>query len=193
MSTFISRSIHVVVCTVLVCLVTAVRSEAEGLDRIRTFSPHIQRVLADATSTSPTLRTIVDRIADSNVIVYVTCEHFASVLLNGRTMLAQATAEARYLRVQVDCLLMRDSLVGILAHELQHVAEVAGAPDVVDAASFARFFSAVGYATCGRSAPERFETDRAIDVAARVRREVSGSRSLAARVVARAGSGVPAE
>src|SRR5262245_21351519 len=130
MHTATARAIRIVLCTLVVVLAVAARSHAESIQRIRTISSMIHSVLVDASEKSPTLRSIVDRIAQSNVIVYVTCEHFKTLLINGRTIWTEASGDARYLRVQVDCTLARAGLVAILGHELQHVAEVADRPDV---------------------------------------------------------------
>ena len=184
---------HTRTCAAFVVLLAfALPSQAESLQRIRTTSPYVHTVLAGASEKSPTLRSIVERIAASNVIVYVTCERFPSVALNGRTLWAEANREARYLRVQVDCLLPSANFVAILAHELQHVAEVADAEAVVDSATFGRLFSVIGYSTCNRFA-EQYETDRAIAAGERVRQEFLSRWPVGARVVANAGSGVPAQ
>ena len=181
-------------CTILVVLLAfASPSQAESLRRIRTTSPYVHTLLARASEKSPTLRSIVERIAASNVIVYVTCERFPSVMLNGRTLWAEANREARYLRVQVDCMLSRASLVAILAHELQHVAEVAEAPAVVDSATFGRLFGAIGYSTCDRFVLEQYETTSAIAAGERVRQEFLARWPVGAAVVANAGRGVPAQ
>jgi hypothetical protein len=184
---------HTRTCAALVVLLAlASSSQAESLQRIRTTSPYVQTVLTSASEKSPTLRSIVERIAASNVIVYVTCVRFASVALNGRTLWAEANSGARYLRVQVDCMLPRANLVAILAHELQHVAEVADAPAVVDEATFGKLFSVIGYSTCSRFS-EQYETDGAIVAGERVRQEFSYHWPVGARVVANAGGGVPAQ
>src|SRR5262245_32350696 len=95
-------------------------------------NPFLQSVLADASGRSPLLAAIVGAIDASDIIVHLTCEHFTVSSLEGRTMWVSGNRDARYLRVQIDCLLPHTRLVAILAHELQHVAEVASAREVVD-------------------------------------------------------------
>jgi hypothetical protein len=191
MHTCTARTIRIVVCTILVLLAAALRSQAEDLQRIRTTSRYLQTVLFNATEKSPTLQSIVQRIAASNVIVYLTCERFASSTLSGRTIWAEANREARYLRVQVDCMLPSPQFVAILGHELQHVAEVADTQDVVDSRSFTKLFQAIGYVTC--HAAEQFETNGAVKAGERVRQEVLYRWPVGARVVANARIGVPAQ
>src|SRR5215831_2485964 len=187
MHTYTARIVRVVVCTFVVLLAVAARSHAESIQRIRTTSSLVQAVLAGATEKSPTLRAIVERIAQSNVIVYVTCEQFKTVTISGRTMWADASGEARYLRVQVDCTLARANLVAILGHELQHVAEVADRPDVIDLRTFLKLFEAIGYPSCGRIWREQFETDDATAAGQRVREEFLHRWPVGARLVTDAG------
>jgi hypothetical protein len=192
MDTYTARTLRIVVCTFVLLVVNANQSHAETLQRIRTESKFLESVLSDAGSRSPTLRALALRIDGSNVIAYVTCEHFSSRLLAGRTALGHANGEARYVRVQVDCMLPRLTLVAIIGHELQHVAEIAAAPDVVDAKSFARLFQTIGYLTCqGWSAPEKLETDGALEAGERVREEYLRRWPVGARIVANAGGRVP--
>ncbi len=184
------RTIRMLVCTAILVVVSR-PSNADNLQRIRTTSTYLQATLAAATEKSPTLRSIIDRIDASNVIVYVTCDRFESVMLNGKTLWADANHEARYLRVKIDCMLSQGSVLPILGHELQHVAEVADAADVVNAGSFAKLFRTIGYSTCDRGTTEQFETVGAITAGERVRQEVLSRWTVRARVVANARSGVP--
>ena len=164
-------------------LVSATRSDADDMKRIRADSTYLQTIVADAADRSPTLRAIVKRIDASDVIVHVTCEHLNSAMLEGRTMWVAASPGVRYLRVQVECMLTRTELVAILGHELQHVAEIAAALDVVDRRSFARLFNTIGFSTCHFG--EQYETDRAIHAGEQVRQEfVSGRRAAPLRLTA---------
>jgi hypothetical protein len=193
MHTSTARIVRVVVCTLIVLLAVAAHSHAESIQRIRTTSSLVHAVLAGASAESPTLRAIIERIAQSNVVVYVTCEQFKTVMINGRTMWAKASGAARYLRVQVDCMLPRTNLVAILGHELQHVAEVAARPDVIDAPTFAKLFETIGYPACGSSSREQFETDNATAAGRRVREEFLHRWPVGARLVTDSRRGVPVE
>lgn len=179
---------RIVACMMGVLLAAASLSRADDLKHVRTEVSYLHTVFEHAVSRSSTLSTIVERIDRSNVIAYVTCEHFISVTIEGRTMWVAAVHDVRYVRVQVDCLLPRHRLVAILGHELQHVAEVAAAPDVVDVRSFGRLFGSIGFSIC--HFVEQFETPAAIEAGERVRREVfSNVRRLPARAVAETRSG----
>jgi len=193
MATHTVRALFIAVFMSVLVLVCPTRSRAEmpqGVPRIRVESRHARELLAAAIGRSPTLQNLVQQIERSNVIVYVTCKHFDSVTLQGRTMWGAASADARYVRVQVDCMLVNQQLVTILGHEFQHVVEIATAPDVVDEDGFARLFRTIGYASCGR---EQFETGKALETGARVREEYLDGWAIRSRVVADARSRVPLE
>jgi len=179
--------------TLLVLLMLGTSSQTDSLQRIRTTSPYIQAILLEVGKKSPTLQSIVRRIAASNVIVYVTCQQFSTNILNGRTIWAEASGDARYLRVEVDCMLSRTNLVTILGHELQHVAEIGDAPDVIDLRSFAKLFKSIGYVSCDGYTGEQFETNAALAAGKRVRQEFLHRWPVGDHVVASARSGVPAE
>ena len=192
MDTYSARTFRIVVCAFGLLVINANKSHAESLIRIRTESKYLQAVLSEAGSRSATFRALALKIDASNVITYVMCEHFSSRLLAGRTALGHTNDQARYVRVQVDCMLPRITLIAILGHELQHVAEIAAARDVVDSRSFARLFQTIGYLTCHSwSSPEKYETDGALEAGERVREEYLHRWPLGARVVANVGSGVP--
>jgi len=193
MHTSTARIARILFCTFVILLAVAARSHAESIQRIRTTSSLVHAVLAGASEKSPTLRAIVERIAQSNVIVYVTCEQFKTAMISGRTMWADASGEARYLRVQVDCMLPRATLVMLLGHELQHVAEVADRPDVIDSATFVKLFDTIGFPACGSSSREQFETDDATAAGRRVREEFLHRWPVGARLVTDSGRRVPLE
>ena len=147
------------------------RAHADDLQRIRTESPVLSTVMATAFDRSATFRLLVERIERSDVIVYLTCERFGTSTLSGRTALTAAQPGVRYLRVQIRCQQSDLALVAIVAHELQHVAEIASTASVVDHRSFARLFSEIGFATCRSPWSEQFETMAALRTGERVREE----------------------
>jgi hypothetical protein len=148
-----------------------IRGRAEGLERIRTESNQLALVFERTVERSPTFRLIVERIEQSDVIVHVTCSNFRSLLLAGRTALVSGGPDVRYLRVEILCSQGEPALVTIVAHELQHVLEIASTPDVVDDRSFVRLFRSIGFSTCLSAGLEQFETSAAITTGDRVRAE----------------------
>jgi hypothetical protein len=138
---------------------------------VRPGSAHMRAVLDEAIRYSPTISDLVERIDASNVIVHVECARLHGLTLQGRTLFVVAKRDVRYVRVQVDCLLMTRELTAIIGHELQHVAEIAAAPDVVDEPSFGRLLQRIGFSVCCSTA-EQYETNAALDSGARVGNEI---------------------
>jgi len=148
------------------------QGRAEGFERIRPESGLLTSAMTTAFERSATFRSLVERIEQSDVIVHLTCSRFKSGTLAGQTLLGSAGPAVRYVRVQVLCELPQPALVGILAHELQHVVEIASTPSVVDNKSFARLFSTIGFSTCLSLGREQFETTAARAAGERVRSEL---------------------
>lgn len=161
------------ILTPLVGLIWANRADADRLNRVRSESPLLQMVINTTLDHSATFRSLVERIEQSDVIVYLTCHRFDGGSLSGRTALAIAHPGVRYLRVQVVCQQSEQMLVAIVAHELQHAVEIASSAWVVDEHTFRRLFSAIGSRSCWSLGREQFETMAAIAIGDRVRREYS--------------------
>jgi hypothetical protein len=159
--------------TIVFATTFAHRAQAGVLGRIRPDAPVLSAVIATASDRSATFRSLVERIEQSDVIVYMTCERFETSTLSGRTALAAAQPGVRYVRVQIRCQQSDQALAAIVAHELQHVVEIVSAPSVVDERSFARLFSAIGFATCRPPWPEQYETTAAIHTGERVSWELT--------------------
>ena len=109
----------------LLVTVFSIRGRAEGLERIRTESNQLATVFDRTVERSPTFRLVVERIQQSDVIVHLTCSNFRSLLLAGRTALVSGGPDVRYVRVEILCSQGESALVTIVAHELQHVLEIA--------------------------------------------------------------------
>jgi hypothetical protein len=184
----------VVVVLALVTFVTkfSSRVSAEGLERIRPEASSLKTAVATAFERSATFRSIVERINESDVIVYMTCGYFKSVLMAGRTVLVLAGPDVRYVRVQILCEQSAPALVSIVAHELQHVAELAAAPSVIDERSFASLFRAIGYPSCLWAEYEQFETAAAVDTGRQVTTEVRRYTRPAALALRQVAAPVPA-
>src|SRR5262249_52471946 len=115
MATHTVRALCSAVCLSAVLLALPTQSHAEpmaqSVPRIRVQSGRLRSELTHVIDRSPTLRAIVGQIEQSDVIVHVTCEHFVSVTLEGRTVWGSAGPDVRYVRVQIDCMLPDQRLV----------------------------------------------------------------------------------
>ena len=116
---------------------------------------------------SPTLRGIVDRIESSDVIVYIDFRLLTTSGIQARSVFVCSAGGRRYLRVDIDRRFSGADAVGLIGHELQHAAEIAGEPSVVDARSFAAFYRRVGFISVAGST-DHFETAAAVAAGRRV-------------------------
>jgi hypothetical protein len=165
-----------------VLLIAASRAHGDDTSHVRADSSSLQAVLTEAALDSPTVSSLVDRIRASNVIAHVECARFRSFTLQGRTLFVLATRDVRYVRVQVDCLRPRPELAALIGHELQHVAEIAAAPDVVDQRSFVRLLNTIGFLRTG-TREASYETEAALLAEAHVIQEMTGRHGLWTKVI----------
>jgi hypothetical protein len=145
---------------------------AQDLPRVRSSSPVIRGMIADATDASPTFRALVSTIASTDGIIYIeegVCGHGVRACLS---MWVAQSAGFRFLRVLIDLRgaltgKSRDDLLGTIGHELWHALEVLADPKLTTTAAIFQF-----YAREAPTSSSAFETGGAVSAGARVRREV---------------------
>jgi hypothetical protein len=136
-----------------------------SVPHVRSSDPMIAAALADGIKNSPTIRRLVDIIDASNLIVYLEkgrCPEVAVSCL----MMAGGTRDARYVRVNFflqekvgrSMVWHPNDLSIAIAHELQHAAEIAAWPDVVDAETLVTAYRRSGL----DRGSEHLDTDAAI-------------------------------
>lgn len=125
-----------------------------------------ERVLADA-SRSGTVRALLDRLAASDVIVYVEMTGTPDVP-TARTNLVTATASTRFLRIAISAAQPWSEWPSLLAHELQHAVEIADHDEVRDAGALRHLYASIGH----QHGADSYETDAAISVERLVRAEL---------------------
>ena len=157
----------------LVLAATMPLAASDGPDvlepRIRTEDRRLQRLIADGMRRSATLRALAQRIAQSDVVVYVFCDGDPQSRIAGRMTFLSAAGGVRYLVVRLAPLRSRAQQVAILAHELQHVVEVADTPAIVDSESLAREYLRIGHVNRDSPTPGiAFDTRAAIATGYRV-------------------------
>jgi hypothetical protein len=74
----------------------------------------------------------------------------------------------------------RNQLLGLLGHELQHAAEIAAEPAVLDDRSLSALYRRIGFRS-GPATGDHFDSDAAIDAGDRVTREAHAARGARAR------------
>ncbi len=151
------------------------------LPHLRTTDPFIGQVVAAGVARSPMFSSLVGAIEAANVIVYVERTWRMPGSLGGATRLVTSSAGVRYVRVSVNGALIGDQLTALLAHEFQHVVELASHEHVGDAAAFATLYRRIGYSSGERS----YETDAAQEVERRVLSELFAANRVSRRARAR--------
>ncbi len=114
---------------------------ATPTSRLRPKDRKAAALLRAGDARSATFRRLLEALEGSDLVLYIETRRLA---LPGQTQLVCATPSARYVLVSVQVQGLDNDLVPWLAHELWHAVEIAGAPDVRDAASLRRFYEKVG-------------------------------------------------
>jgi hypothetical protein len=151
-----------------------------GGPRLRPQSPHVAGLLKAGLARSATLRSLVDRIEAGNVIVYIAVNPLLkSNLSGGLTWMTRAGA-FRFVRASINRDLTPDQMIATLAHELQHVAEVAEDESVISEATLVAMYRRIGLPS--RAAAPGFETAAAQEMGYQVRRELTSSVTRVAEI-----------
>ena len=140
---------------------------APSVDRIRSLDAKLRDVLQDTREQSPTFRALVDALQQSDLIVYVVKAPTPRGS-DGTVRFSTTAAGQRYVRVSIRPMQTARSIAAMLAHELQHVREVADAPSVQDARGMSELFARIGVAEGWDS----YETNAARDMAEQVLKEI---------------------
>ena len=142
--------------------------------------PHVRfedagprRLLLEAIPRSPTLRRLIERLDDSDVVVYIRCERLRAGVA-GRVSFVSTADGIRYLKVGARCAGDRQRQAAVMGHELQHAVEIADRPTIVDTASMQREYERIGYVNHFASTAGiiSFETDLALRVGEQIFREL---------------------
>jgi hypothetical protein len=144
---------------------------------IRTNDPRLMRIVHEGFRASATFRGLVERLQQSDVVVYLESGGLGSS--DGRLMFLSKVAGLRYVHIRVVRLASNDGQIALIGHELQHAVEIADAPDVVDSSSLARAYQRIGYLNPRAIGSVAFDSDAAVEVGHRVLRELSGKKAPA--------------
>ena len=124
-------------------------------------------LLDEAAARSATVRALIDRLAATDVIVYVEMTASPQIAL-ARTKLVAATPGVRFLRIGIRGMLPPHDVTPLLAHELQHAVEIAESADVRDEDGLRRLYARIGH----QHGMDSYETDAARAVERAVRLEM---------------------
>jgi hypothetical protein len=119
---------------------------ANGGPRIRPYDSRSAALLVEGIARSASLRRVIDRIEQTDLIVYVEMQPALRGRVAGSLTWLTKTPQFRYVRISLSPEYFGDAAVALLGHELQHAVEVAGEPSIVDPASLEAFYRRVGNA-----------------------------------------------
>ena len=151
------------------------QTHATPAPRVRPETQPTIELLDDLLTRSSTARELVATVNASDVVAYVRHRTFTGTTLNGRIGFVRSNAPTRTLIIEIACIRTWLEQLVTLGHELQHAAEIAAAPTVVDPPSLIRYFERIGLRIPGMADEVMFETVAAQKTAARIRQELLGN------------------
>jgi len=137
---------------------------------VRGASPAINRLIARGMDRSPTFKGLVERLNQSDVVVYIETNVKLPVGIEGRLMFMTSAGGVRYLHAQVTAGLGFESLIAIAGHELQHALEVAVNTSVRCGDTMRALYQRIGIRS---GIDDRYDTVEAQVTGRRVRAELS--------------------
>ena len=150
-----------------------------GGPRIRMMDARLTTLLDSGLVRSATLRTLVQRLDTSDVILYVSRSPMMPARLAGKLTWMSKAGEYRYLRAQISTDQTPDQMIATLAHELQHAVEVADDPGVTDQRSLVELYKRIGHPSRA-AVSSGWETVAAYEAGQQVRRELVSRPTVAA-------------
>lgn len=160
----------------------AAQSPAEP--HLRPQDDRLRQLLLTGSARSATLRSLMDRVEASHVIVYLAINPLMKSNLSGMLTWMTRAGDYRYLRVSLDPNLSPDQMIATIAHELQHAVEVIEDESVSDEKSLVALYKRIGQQPSG-SKPQQWETQAAQRTGFQVRQELV---SVSAATIARNGA-----
>jgi hypothetical protein len=159
----------------LLLLVLTMVSQDSSIRHVRATEPKVISLIAAGISKSATFRHLIATLDESDVIVYIEPKLTRQALGGYLAHNIVTNGDYRYLHLALETSGSRRRLVSLLAHELQHAAEVAQSPEVRDPVSLERMFERLHVAFgCGSTTCS--ETQAAKDVEQKVLDELKNTR-----------------
>ncbi len=155
----------------LVVAAPARAADPRPVPHVRSADAQVVKLLRDGCRRSPTFQHLVSQVEHSDVIVYVQISSQVPDALQAYLRWAGAGPVHRYVLVMVKVPTSDENLIALLGHELQHVTEVASAPDVRDEVALDALYRRIG-----NDSGAGYDSLAARSVGAVVRRELRGDR-----------------
>lgn len=156
---------------------------AEGAAVVRAMDAGAADALALGQAQSAAFRALVDRVAGRRAVVHVATGETRVFATTGATQFAGVSHGWTFVRIALDPRLRLDERTSVLAHELQHAAELLEAR-VQSQADVRRLYERIGRAVPGTC--DAFETTAAAEAGVRVWRDLRRGPSVRSRLAAQA-------
>ena len=114
---------------------------------VRAMQKEGARLLAEGMAHSPSFRRLVDRLEQSDVIVYIDVRPDMRPDVGGSLRFLAESATDRFLRIQLNRSVAKLWQVALLGHELQHAVEVAEASGIHSAEGLRMLYRQIGLRT----------------------------------------------
>ena len=138
---------------------------------LRTIDAEMPGLVQTGREQSRSFSALADRLAATDVVVYITCAPLRPHI-DGELVFLGAAGGIRYVMVRIAPHLTMQRRIAILGHELQHAVEIAERPEIVDSTTLARAYARFGYTRRTGSRVD-FDTAAAIGAGNRIWREVA--------------------
>jgi len=167
------RRVRIVCCSWLFFVALSADPIASGAPdpHVRAVDPAIVETIRAGELRSPLFKAFVAALDATDVVVYVAFGRQLPRGTGGQVTFGGAAGGRRYLRIAIRPDLDRDRQIELLGHELRHALEIAGAPDVVNAATLAELYRRIGFQS-GPYGCNRYDSDAAITAGHAVAREL---------------------
>src|SRR5262245_12330244 len=135
--------IRVVMALLVVIVIADQPARAEdgwNPPHVRPETAATQELVAVAIARSPTIRAMLDRIARTDVVVYVRQRQFGDSTLDGHIGVLSSVGGRRYLVIELACGRSWVDQISTLGHELHHAIEIADHESIVDSRTLAVFY-----------------------------------------------------
>ena len=144
-----------------------------GGPRVRPADSRSAAILLDGIRRSETFRSVVERLEQHDVIVYVQIQPALKGRLSGGLTWLSATKRFRYVRVGISPEMRGDAAIATLGHELHHALEVANEPSIVDEHTMSAHYKRIGISM--RVHNNGWDTEAARVIGDDVRRDLTSS------------------
>lgn len=150
---------------------------------VRATDPRAQEWIRTGAAASGTFRSLLSRLGESDLIVYVEIADRLAGGAAGQMYFVAATGGVRYVRIEVVADRDAARMVALVGHELQHAVEVADTPRVRDSQSLGMLYRGLFENALGGA---HYDSVAARVTENRVRNEIAAFRGPAASAGVRA-------